>query len=47
MFTTIFLIFTLKLSIKEILDGKYLRSNPNFTKTDNLAHHIDFDWIIL
>ena len=26
-------------------DGKYLRSNPNNTKTDNLAHLIDFDWI--
>tara|TARA_R110002020_G_scaffold176564_4_gene368876 strand:+ start:294 stop:608 length:315 start_codon:yes stop_codon:yes gene_type:complete len=25
--------------------GKYLRSNPDNTKTDNLAHLIDFDWI--
>ena len=25
--------------------GKYLRSNPDKTKTDNLAHLIDFDWI--
>lgn len=27
-------------------DGKYLRSNPNDKKTDNLGHLIDFDWII-
>lgn len=26
-------------------NGKYLRSNPNDTTTDNLAHLIDFDWI--
>jgi len=26
-------------------DGKYLRSNPNERKTDNLGHLIDFDWI--
>lgn len=26
-------------------NGKYLRSNPNDTRTDNLAHLIDFDWI--
>src|ERR1035437_7892123 len=26
-------------------DGKYLRSNPNDKKTDNLGHLIDFDWI--
>lgn len=25
--------------------GKYLRSNPDNTRTDNLAHLIDFDWI--
>ncbi len=25
--------------------GKYLRSNPDDTKTDNLSHLIDFDWI--
>lgn len=25
--------------------GKYLRSNPDNTKTDNLAHLINFDWI--
>ena len=25
--------------------GKYLRSNPDNTKTDDLAHLIDFDWI--
>jgi hypothetical protein len=27
------------------INGKYLRSNPDNTKTDNLAHLIDFDWI--
>ena len=26
-------------------NGKYLRSNPDKTKTDNLAHLIDYDWI--
>lgn len=26
-------------------DGKYLRSNPDDEKTNNLAHLIDFDWI--
>lgn len=26
-------------------DGKYLRSNPNDERTDNLGHLIDFDWI--
>lgn len=26
-------------------DGKFLRSNPNETKKDNLGHLIDFDWI--
>lgn len=26
-------------------DGKYLRSNRNNTKSDNLSHLIDFDWI--
>lgn len=26
-------------------DGKYLRSDRNNTKTDNLDHLIDFDWI--
>ena len=26
-------------------NGKYLRSNPDSTKSDNLAHLIDFDWI--
>lgn len=25
--------------------GKYLRSDPDNTLTDNLAHLIDFDWI--
>ncbi len=25
--------------------GKYLRSSPDKTLTDNLAHLIDFDWI--
>jgi len=25
--------------------GKYLRSNPDNQKTDNLGHLIDFDWI--
>lgn len=27
------------------INGKYLRSNPDNTKTDNLSHLIDFDWI--
>lgn len=26
--------------------GKYLRSDPDDTLTDNLAHLIDFEWII-
>ena len=26
-------------------NGKYLRSDPDNTKTDNLANLIDFDWI--
>ncbi|MBK8296850.1 MAG: DUF3892 domain-containing protein [Saprospiraceae bacterium] len=26
-------------------NGKYLRSNPDNQRTDNLAHLIDFDWI--
>lgn len=26
-------------------NGKYLRSDPNNTQTDNLQHLIDFDWI--
>ena len=26
-------------------DGKYLRTNPDNTETDNLSHLIDFDWI--
>ena len=26
--------------------GKYLRSDPDNTKTDNLGHLIDFDWIV-
>ena len=26
-------------------EGKYLRSNPNDKKTDNLGHLIDYDWI--
>jgi hypothetical protein len=25
--------------------GKYLRSNPDNTKTDNLSHLLDYDWI--
>ena len=25
--------------------GKYLRSNPDYTLTDNLEHLIDYDWI--
>ncbi len=25
--------------------GKYLRSDPDSTKTDNLGHLIDYDWI--
>ena len=28
-------------------DGKFLRTNPNETRTDNLGHLIDFDWIAL
>jgi hypothetical protein len=28
-------------------NGKYLRSNPDNTTTDNLANLIDFDWIAL
>ena len=27
-------------------NGKYLKSNPDNTTTDNLSHLIDFDWII-
>jgi len=26
-------------------NSKYLRSNPDKTKTDNLGHLIDYDWI--
>ncbi len=26
-------------------NGKYLRSNPDNSMTDNLAHLIDYDWI--
>lgn len=26
-------------------NGKYLRTDPDNTTTDNLAHLIDFDWI--
>jgi len=26
-------------------NGKYLRTDPDNTKTDNLAHLIDFDWV--
>ncbi len=27
------------------ISGKYLRSNPDDKRTDNLEHLIDFDWI--
>jgi hypothetical protein len=27
--------------------GKYLRSNPDNSLTDNLEHLIDYDWISL
>lgn len=27
-------------------NGKYLRSNPDNQKTDNLGHLIDYDWIV-
>ncbi|MCX2764331.1 hypothetical protein [Aquimarina muelleri] len=29
----------------EICSVKYLRSNPDDKRTDNLEHLIDFDWI--
>ncbi|UII31357.1 DUF3892 domain-containing protein [Fulvivirga ulvae] len=32
----------------EVVNGrteKYLRSDPDNTKTDNLAHLLDFDWV--
>jgi len=29
----------------EVVKGKYLRSNPDNTLTDNLKHLIDFNWI--
>jgi|SRR5690606_40153774 len=34
-----------KVDVVNGVTGKYLRSNPDNTKTDNLAHLIDFDWI--
>ena len=35
-----------KVTVIDDLKGKYLRSNPDNKLTDNLAHLIDFDWII-
>lgn len=29
----------------EVVDGSYLRSNPDDKVTDNLAHLIDYDWL--
>lgn len=31
--------------VVELLNSKYLRSNPDGTVTDNLAHLINFDWV--
>lgn len=28
-----------------VVDGRYLRSNPDNKLTDNLAHLINYDWI--
>jgi len=28
-----------------VVDGSYLRSNPDNKLTDNLAHLIDYDWL--
>lgn len=35
-----------KVEVVNGVSGKYLRSNPDKTTTDNLAHLIDFDWIM-
>jgi|SRR5665213_2799525 len=29
----------------EVVDGSYLRSKPDGTVRDNLAHLIDYDWL--
>lgn len=34
-----------KVTVVNGTHGKYLRSNPDNTTTDNLAHLIDYDWI--
>lgn len=34
-----------KVEVVDGSNGKYLRTNPNGTKTDNLEHLIDYDWI--
>jgi len=34
-----------KVNVVNGQNGKYLRSNPDNQKTDNLGHLIDFDWI--
>ncbi|MFI5163012.1 MAG: DUF3892 domain-containing protein [Sphingobacteriales bacterium] len=31
----------------EVVNGSYLRSNPDGTVRDNLAHLIDYDWLKL
>ena len=31
----------------EVVNGSYLRSNPDGTVRDNLAHLIDYDWLQL
>ena len=35
-----------KVTVVNGANGKYLRSNPDNNLTDNLAHLIDFDWIL-
>lgn len=34
-----------KVEVVKAINGKYLRSNPDNSLTDNLGHLIDFDWI--
>lgn len=34
-----------EVSVVNGINGKFLRSNPDRTVTDNLAHLIDYDWI--
>jgi len=29
----------------EVVNGSYLRSNPDGTVRDNLAHLVDYDWL--